>query len=77
MEGPLESLARVIQELWSDQDSANAIREELGDLFKKLPALGEDGEPLMDFENSEWVDETIEAAASEVFGRLRTEEVSE
>lgn len=77
MEGPLESLASVIQELRSDQDSANTIREELGDLFKKLPALGEDGEPLMDFENSEWVDETIEAAASEVFGRLRAEEVSE
>ncbi len=77
LDGPLESLASVIQNLRSDQDAATTIREELDDLFKKLPALGEDGEPLMDFTNSEWVDETIEAAASEVLGRLRTEEVSE
>jgi exonuclease SbcD len=70
LEGPLESLSTVIEELKLDPQANEIVQHELRALIRKLPTeLNEaDALPVHD---SQWINELIEAAAAEVFGRLQ------
>ncbi len=71
MDGPLESLAAVIDELKSDPDAGGAIEHELRSLLKKMPAeLAGDNQTLA-IHDPQWIAEMIESASSEVMGRLQ------
>lgn len=72
MDGPLASLAVVIDELSRDTESNGAIEHELRSLLKKLPVeLAGDKQTLL-LNDPQWISEMIESAASEVLGRLQS-----
>jgi hypothetical protein len=72
MDGPLESLAAVIDELKNDPGAGGVIEHELRSLLKKLPTeLGVDNQTLS-VEDPAWVADLIESASSEVLARLQS-----
>jgi DNA repair exonuclease SbcCD nuclease subunit len=73
LEGPLESLAHVLDELRNSPELAQLIGKEIGGLDKKLPKelKGDDGQAAFPLEDHEWVSGLVEAAASDVLGRLQ------
>ena len=70
LEGPLESLSSVLDEMKNDPATGDAIREELQSLLRKLPTeLNEiDALPI---HQSQWTEEIVESAAAEILGRLQ------
>jgi exonuclease SbcD len=72
MDGPLESLAAVIDDLKNDPGAGGVIEHELRSLLKKLPTeLGVDNQTLS-VEDPAWVADLIESASSEVLARLQS-----
>lgn len=72
LEGPLESLAFVLEELRGDPELSRIVESELQPLHKKLPReLKNDAATAgFPFQDAEWVAELIESAAADVLGRL-------
>ncbi len=73
LEGPLESLNAVIDQMKREDDLQDVVVEELSKLARKLPheLCGDD--PALRLDDPEWTNELLEAAASEVMGRLQQE----
>jgi DNA repair exonuclease SbcCD nuclease subunit len=73
LEGPLESLSAVIDEMKREDRLQDLMVEELSKLARKLPheLCGED--PALRLDDPGWTNELLEAAASEVMGRLQQE----
>ncbi len=73
LEGPLESLTAVIDQMKREEGLHDILVEELSKLARKLPheLCGED--PALRLDDPEWTNELLEAAASEVMGRLQQE----
>ncbi|MCA9139718.1 MAG: DNA repair exonuclease [Planctomycetales bacterium] len=73
LEGPLESLAHVLESLRAEPDLAELLENELSGLNKKLPKelRGDDDQAAFPFSDSQWADELIESAAADVLGRLQ------
>lgn len=69
LDGPLESLKAVIQELRSDPKVSDVVQHELRSLLRKLPAELNELDALPT-DRSQWTDELVESAAAEVYGRL-------
>jgi DNA repair exonuclease SbcCD nuclease subunit len=74
LEGPLASLATVLDELKRQDDLSRLIKDELQSLNKKLPVelAGED--PALPLDDPEWMTDLLESAASEVLARLQQTE---
>jgi hypothetical protein len=72
MDGPLESLAVVIDELKNDPDAAEVIEHELRSLISKMPVELAGDEGTLAVDDPQWIAELIESASSEVLGRLQT-----
>lgn len=72
MDGPLESLSIVSNQLRSDTDVASLVEQELRSLIKKLP-IELDAEQTLPLGDAHWVAQLIESASAEVVGRLHTE----
>ncbi len=74
LDGPMESLAFIVDELRRDPDAGALVEHELRSLLKKLPPeVAADGEaiPLND---PQWLAQLIESASADVIGRLRMED---
>jgi DNA repair exonuclease SbcCD nuclease subunit len=70
LDGPMESLAAVVDQCKSRADTAGLIENELSSLLSKLPAeLAGDGETLP-VHDPQWIADLLESASSEVLGRL-------
>jgi hypothetical protein len=74
LEGPLESLAHVLERLRNSPDAAGVIEGELKPLFKKLPKelTADPAQATFRFDDPEWIAELIESAAADVLGRLHS-----
>jgi DNA repair exonuclease SbcCD nuclease subunit len=75
LEGPLESLAAVIDDLKADPQLKTIVEGELRGLIKKLPAEVDGGDRSLDVDNPQWIEQLIESASAEIQGRLQTPEV--
>ncbi len=73
LEGPLESLSHVLEQLRSTSDAAGLIEGELKSLYKKLPKelTGDPAQATFRFDDPQWIAELIESAAADVLGRLQ------
>lgn len=69
MEGPLESLKTVIEDLKRDPEASEIVQHELRSLLRKLPSELNETEAFP-IHQSQWVDDLIESAAADVLGRL-------
>lgn len=69
LDGPLQSLQCVVDELRNDPDAGTAIQQELKSLIRKLPTeLSEvDAIPV---DQPQWVEHLLDSATAEVLGRL-------
>ena len=72
MEGPMESLTAVIDELKSDPQAGDVLEHELRSLLKKLPHEIADDHETCQVHDPQWVADVIESASSEVLGRLQS-----
>lgn len=77
LDGPLESLSIVLDELRSEPDLSGVIEHELRSLNKKLPDDLCGVESSIDIENAQWVSALVESAAAEIRGRLHNKEATE
>ncbi len=75
LEGPLESLTAVIDELKTDPNLKTIIEDELRSLIKKLPSEVEGSDISLDVDDPNWIEQLIESASAEIQGRLQTPEV--
>jgi DNA repair exonuclease SbcCD nuclease subunit len=73
LEGPLESLTAVIDQMKCEEDLQDIMVEELSKLARKLPHELSGEDPALRLDDPEWTNELLEAAASEVMGRLQQE----
>ncbi|WP_147867246.1 metallophosphoesterase family protein [Stieleria maiorica] len=75
-DGPLESLASVLEGLRNDPSLASHIERELAGLTKKLPKelKGDDDQAAFPFGDDQWVAGLVESAAADVVGRLQQDE---
>lgn len=73
LEGPLESLSHVLNQLRADSEASTSIQTELKPLYKKLPKelTGDPNNAAFRFEDPEWVSDLIESAAANVLGRFQ------
>ena len=72
LEGPMESLKTVIEELKSAANLAEIIEEELRSLTKKLPDELAGVDTAIDVHDAAWVQALVESASAEIQGRLQT-----
>jgi DNA repair exonuclease SbcCD nuclease subunit len=72
MEGPLESLASVLEALREDPSLGETIQSELQGLTRKLPKelKGDADQAAFPFTDDEWIQGMVESAAADVLGRL-------
>ncbi len=74
IEGPMESLAAVVEDFRQDPSADQLVEHELRSLLKKLPAeVGGDGQPLP-LDDPRWIAQLIESASADVIGRLQQQE---
>lgn len=71
LDGPLESLAAVIDELKSDPNAGAVIDQELKSLLKKLPTELDLQGSAFAIDDAEAVADLIESASAEVLGRVQ------
>lgn len=76
IEGPLESLAHVLDSLRGDPALSELVQQELHGLQKKLPKelKGDGDEAAFPFSDSDWVSGLLESASADVLGRLSQDE---
>lgn len=73
MDGPLESLAAVIEQFEAGEEAGKAVEHELRSLLKKLPQELTGRNMPVQTGDPEWVADLIQSASAEVLGRLQTE----
>ena len=73
MDGPLESLAAVIEQFDAGEEAGKAVEHELRSLLKKLPQELTGRNMPVQTGDPEWVADLIQSASAEVLGRLQTE----
>jgi DNA repair exonuclease SbcCD nuclease subunit len=66
MDGPLASVAKIVDELRASASRGELIAAEFASLVRKLP----DQEAVFDANNLEWVDDLLESAAADLLGRF-------
>ena len=76
LDGPLQSLTQVVQDLQLQPDLSEILQTELGALIRKLPAefLGRDS--TFDFEDSQWMKQLVDSASADILGRLQRNELT-
>lgn len=77
LEGPLESLSAVIEQLRDDDGLAEMLEQEFQSLAKKLPVELCGPDPALPLDDPAWVSELLQSAASEVLGRLQQQEAGQ
>ena len=75
-DGPMESLAQVVQELRQDPEIIATVERELQVLIKKLPPEVDCGGDTLPLSNPQWLDGLIDSASADIIGRLRQQEQS-
>lgn len=76
LDGPLESLAVIREQLRTDPQAHDWIEHELRSLIKKMP-VEMDVSQALPLQDEDWVAELVESAAAEVIGRLQSEGVGQ
>jgi hypothetical protein len=76
LEGPMESLAVVMQQLKSDSNLAEIVEHELRSLTKKLPEDLRGADATFDVADADWVKTLVESAYAEIHSRLQSTEAS-
>ena len=71
LDGPIESLAAVIDQLKNDPEAGNILEHELRSLLKKLPAELAGDDQTLPIDDPAWIADVIESASSEVLARLQ------
>jgi DNA repair exonuclease SbcCD nuclease subunit len=73
LEGPLESLTEVLEQLRGERQMAATIEDELKDLAKKLPTelKGDQENAALPFSDTAWLGELLESSAADVLARLQ------
>ncbi|MGB7344407.1 MAG: DNA repair exonuclease [Pirellulaceae bacterium] len=77
LEGPMQSVANVVQELKSDPDLANVIEAELRALAGKLPTEVTFGDSEFGDDTTAWANDLVESASADLIGRLQGQEAGQ
>ena len=76
VEGPMESLFAVIEELRRHESTDEVVETELRSLMKKLPTELGGADAVLNCHDDAWVQQLIESAAAEIYGRLHASETA-
>lgn len=71
LEGPLQSLVAIVQQLKTGDDKSDILEMELNSLLKKLPTEMVGSDTDFDPQNQQWLDDLIESASADLIDRLQ------